>query len=186
MAQRFHQALHMLSSRVAPRVRAAVWKAAWSGWCTSERFQGTNHCPLGCTCFLDFDGLRHYAVCEVVGHFKRHFLGLTAPRSTERLGNMVALGLESYMPTEEDLIKRAVACYAVMMTSNHLRQRQHLSASEASDMLRSFATSAARAHPISAKVLMRTHGLGRYSERKSNDSREAHEEVQEEEICELI
>jgi len=121
----------------------------------------------------------------VVGKFKRTVLGLHAPPTSERIGHLAILGLESFTPADDVLAKRALACYAIMMASNNLRHTAPVTADEAFDALRSHALSAADAHPFTTKLL-RGHFRSHQQDPSASRFDEVADDFQEDEILDIM
>ena len=71
-----------LAKLVNPRVHAAVFRAAWNGWCTHRRFQRrlstSNKCMFMCGGQAE-DSIEHYCRCPVTMRAARHIMHLSYP-----------------------------------------------------------------------------------------------------------
>ena len=72
IARRAPRRFKHLSSLVAPRVLAAVFRAVWNGWCTARRFQKDAPCCLCCSASA-MDSIEHYAQCPVTNRLRTAF-----------------------------------------------------------------------------------------------------------------
>ena len=151
-AERFQRRMVALSSRVTPRVRAACFRAAWSGWCTHRRFQKRDQlgdcCKLGCNGNAA-DSMEHYAYCPVVHRVARARLRITHPLN---LRSFVLL--EAPAGDMEALVLHAILVYGTYRATNLYRNSpEPPDPDHAFDALNYYCLEAVRDHPKSAKLL---------------------------------
>jgi hypothetical protein len=165
-ARRMLRELQQLKDKVPPRVSAAVLRTFWNGWTTDYRFQGTNHCVLGCNGFLDMDSIQHYSICPCVVRFNRTCLGLHEQDGGNNLSTFVALGLNLSTVPDNVLALRAISLYAVYRTTLHYRRHGNATdATEVHDSLKQFAKEAVRGHTQASATLDGRFIRGRGPER---------------------
>ena len=73
--------MKLLKKHTAPRIRAAVIRTWFDGWCTARRFGSSAACRFGCR--HGEDRVLHYLSCGRLWDFGRKHLQLEVPNSAE-------------------------------------------------------------------------------------------------------
>ena len=118
--------LRDLSSRVPPRVWAAIFGAIWNRWATWRRRQRRGHpCLLGCG--RGEDSIQHYAGCAVTRAFGHLRLGLSH-RYCSPLEEWLLVSPQHRDADGDDhwWSKLAVLQYSVMRVTNAMRAQSAL------------------------------------------------------------
>ncbi len=150
-AARCIRALQRLKTGVPPRVRSAVLRTMWNGWCTHRRFQQSGSCCFQCGSGYHEDSIEHYAHCPVVRGCATKYLRIFP--SSNHTGQFIVLGVNEGIPNREDLIARALWVYATYRAHNILRFAPLAEGEEAGDLLKQLAKEGAMGHPEASAVL---------------------------------
>ncbi len=109
--------LEHMDAWAPPRIKAALIRTWWGGWCTGRRFQqGGGRCAFGCEGAED--DMRHYPYCRVI---RDAFSPALAPVPPEDLADdFIALLPGTRQQTQSRLI-RLTAAYLTHCRSRHRR-----------------------------------------------------------------
>ena len=154
IASRIIRNLQELPHVVAPKVRAAMFRTLFNGWCTERRFQRRwgprNTCFLGCGGGAE-DSFEHYCRCPCSLHILRSRLHISIPPCKAMSFFMMN---DPHCDNREFLICSALINYASYMATNLFRNTGKPRNWEvAIDAMGQFIKQGAAGHRISASFL---------------------------------
>ena len=114
-ADRVELLLRRLSSLVAHRVHAAIWKTCWNGWCTKRGFQQEGACLFRCG-DTSRDCIEHYAFCPLYKHCRHSALKLPPVSSLD-----VFFMLDHKSWTDDRFIVESIGVFALYSCFNAAR-----------------------------------------------------------------
>ena len=121
IATRIIRHLHELSRLVGPKVRAAMFRSLFNGWCTERRFQRRwgpkNTCMLGCGGGAE-DSFEHYCRCPCTLQVLESKLRVSLHPSKSISFFLIN---EYHCDIRDNLIASALINYACYMTTNLYR-----------------------------------------------------------------
>ena len=150
MAARMIRHLQELSSLVGPKVRAAMFRSLFNGWCTERRFQRRwgpkNTCMLSCGGGAE-DSFEHYCRCPCTLQVLQSKLHVSLHPSR---GISFFLLNEYHCGIRDVLIASALINYACYMTTNMFRNTGRANSRDiASDAMTQFLKQGALGHRTS-------------------------------------
>ena len=121
IATRIIRHLQELPQLVAPKVRAAMFRTLFNGWCTERRFQRRwgpkNTCMLGCGGGAE-DSIEHYCRCPCILHVLKSTLHVSIPPSR---AFSFFLMCDYHCDIRDNLISGVLMNYASYMATNLFR-----------------------------------------------------------------
>ena len=136
-----------MKSAVPPRVKAALVRTWFNGWCTGRRFQRQDcSCIFGCSAE---DSIEHYSECRVVKDFAWRYLAL--PPTSSSLSDFLLLSKPVQQFGRNIFVRESVRTAAVY--SLHCRWRHaDTAATPNASALGQAAVELVRGHPAACTV----------------------------------